>query len=230
MTRYYPILEKNLKRIRFDAIAGGIQKLTEEILTTLVSNAIGETGVTNVILGGGVFMNVKADSDLVKECISGNKQAFDLLVDRYKRQVFNVALRITNDYDDAAEITQTTFVKAFENLHTFDRTRKFFSWLYRIATNESINHLKSRKNLESLDENIASSEHTADKHFVDSEQDESIQQAIMQLNPEHRIVIVLCHFNNLSYKEISAILDIPTRTVKSRLFSARKNLRELLEQ
>ena len=175
-------------------------------------------------------MNVKADSDLVKDCISGNKQAFETLIERYKKQVFNVALRIINNYDDAVEITQTTFIKAFEKLHTFDKTRKFFSWLYRIATNESINYLKSRKNIESLDENLVSSEHNPEQHFAESEQDESIQQAIMRLTPEHRVVIVLCHFNNLSYKEIGTILDLPTRTVKSRLFSARRNLREILNQ
>ena len=175
-------------------------------------------------------MNVKADSDLVKDCISGNKQAFETLIERYKKQVFNVALRIINNYDDAGEITQTTFIKAFENLHTFDKTRKFFSWLYRIATNESINYLKSRKKTESLDEDLVSSEQNPEQRFAKSEQDESIQQAIMRLPPEHRVVIVLCHFNNLSYKEIGTILDLPTRTVKSRLFSARRNLRELLDQ
>lgn len=175
-------------------------------------------------------MNVKVDSDLVKDCISGNKQAFEVLIERYRKQVFNVALRIINNYDDAGEITQTTFIKAFENLHTFDRKRKFFSWIYRIATNEAINYLKSRKRVESLDENLVSSDHNPEQHIAESEQDESIQQAIMQLSPEHRVVVVLCHFHNLSYKEIGTILDIPIRTVKSRLFSARRNLKELLEQ
>src|SRR5574341_1617144 len=107
----------------------------------------------------------RSDSDLVTECLNGNKKAFEHLVDRYKRQVFNAALRIINNYDDAAEITQTVFIKAFENLHTFDTKRKFFSWLYRIATNESLNYLKAHRQFESLDEGHGSNEHSPETKF-----------------------------------------------------------------
>ncbi|MBI4427646.1 MAG: sigma-70 family RNA polymerase sigma factor [Ignavibacteriales bacterium] len=175
-------------------------------------------------------MSDKSDSALVKECLSGNKKCFEELVNRYQKPVFNVALRIINNYDDATEIAQTTFIKAFENLHTFDTKRKFFSWLYRIATNESLNYLKARKQHELLSDDHVSHERTPDQRFDEAETDEQLQNALMQLNQDYRIVLVLCHFHNLSYKEISSILDIPEKTVKSRLFSARKNLKELLER
>ena len=175
-------------------------------------------------------MNDKSDSVLVKECLAGDKKSFGQLVERYKKPVFNVALRIINNYDDAAEIAQTTFIKAFEYLHTFDTRRKFFSWLYRIATNESLNYLKARKQHEILNAEHVSYERTPYEKLDDAEADQQLQSALMQLNPDHRIVLVLCHFHNLTYKEISTILDVPEKTVKSRLFSARKNLKELLER
>ena len=173
-------------------------------------------------------MNDKSDSVLVKQCLSGDRRSFEVLVDRYQKPVFNVAFRIINNYDDAAEIAQTTFIKAFENLHTFDTKRKFFSWLYRIATNESLNYLKARKQHELLSDDHISHDRRPDEKFDDAESDQQLQSALLQLNPDYRIVLVLCHFHNLSYKEISAILDVPEKTVKSRLFSARKNLKELL--
>ncbi len=175
-------------------------------------------------------MNDKSDSALVKDCLSGNKKSFEELVERYTKPVFNVALRIINNYDDAAEIVQTTFIKAFENLHSFDTKRKFFSWIYRIATNESLNYLKARKQHDQLSEEHVSYEQTPAEKIDSEETDQQLQDALMQLSPDYRIVLVLCHFQNLSYKEIGSILDLPEKTVKSRLFSARKNLKGILER
>ena len=96
--------------------------------------------------------------------------------------------------------------------------------------NESLNYLKARKQHEILSAEHVSYERSPDEKVNDAEADQQLQSALMQLNPDHRIVLVLCHFHNLTYKEISAILDVPEKTVKSRLFSARKNLKELLER
>jgi RNA polymerase sigma-70 factor (ECF subfamily) len=172
----------------------------------------------------------RSDTDLVKACLTGDTKAYEELVDRYKRQVFNVALRIISNYDDAAEVAQTTFVKAFENLHSFDTRRKFFSWLYRIATNESLNYLKAHRRFETLSEEHETLQHSPEDTFDKAESDRDLQRALMQLNDDQRIVIVLCHFHNLSYKEIGAILDLSEKTVKSRLFTARKNLKEILKR
>ena len=89
----------------------------------------------------------KEDLDLawVNRCLDGDVEAFGNLVEKYQRPVFNVILRMVDSYEDASEISQQTFLKAFENLGRFRRERKFFSWIYRIAINESINHLNKRR-------------------------------------------------------------------------------------
>lgn len=171
------------------------------------------------------------DSDdilLVKECLEGNPKAFESLVDRYQKPVFNAALRILNGRDDAEEITQTSFVKAFENLSTFDPKYKFFSWLYRIAVNESLNFLSQRRHLDRLTVDIVSQEKTPEEAYDEDQMSLNIQDALMRLKLEYRIVTILKHFHDLSYKDISYILDLPEKTVRSRLFTARERLRTSL--
>ncbi|MGA3244717.1 MAG: sigma factor, partial [Bacteroidota bacterium] len=75
------------------------------------------------------------DKDLVKRCLSGDQKAFEILLERYQKPVFNIALRVLSNTDDAADVTQATFVKAYEKLNSYDNRYKFFSWLYRIAVN-----------------------------------------------------------------------------------------------
>ena len=173
-------------------------------------------------------MNERDDHTLVKETLEGNKRAFEVLVVRYQKPVFNAAFRIINDYNDAADVTQTVFLKAYRNLRSFNSQYKFFSWLYRIATNESLNYVKSRKQFDVLSDELESQEKTPDQSFDESETSETIQNALMGLSVEQRIVVVLCHFHDLSYKEMSYILEISEKKVKSRLFSARRTLRTIL--
>lgn len=175
-------------------------------------------------------MNERDDNSLVLETLEGNGRAFEVLVDRYQKPIYNVALRIIGDIDDAADVTQTVFLKVFQNLQSFNSQFKFFSWIYRIATNESLNFVKSRKQFDALSEDLQSDDKTPDESVHDSELEQTVQKALMGLTVDQRIVVVLCHFQNLSYREIGFILDIPEKTVKSRLFSARKTLRGLLQK
>ena len=100
-------------------------------------------------------MTEPEDSSLVSSCLKGNAGAFEILVERYQRQIFNAALRMVKDYDDARDLTQTAFVKAYERLDSFDPRHKFFSWIYRIVINEAINFLKWRRQHEALNSGIA---------------------------------------------------------------------------
>jgi len=84
----------------------------------------------------------QTDAELIVRCLNGSREAFGVLVDRYQRIVFNLALRMVRSYDDAEEIAQTVFVKAFEKIASFNPEHRFFSWIYRMTINESINHLK----------------------------------------------------------------------------------------
>lgn len=169
------------------------------------------------------------DASLVRSCIEGDRRAFEAILDRYERPVFNLVLRMLDDYEDARDLTQTVFVKAYQNLSSFDPDRRFFSWIYRIAMNESLNHLEKRARegggveLRSDDVRLSRS---GEQRAAAASRD--LYDALAQLKPEHRSVIVLKHIVGCSYHEMSAVLQIPEKTVKSRLFTAREQLRQTL--
>jgi len=149
-------------------------------------------------------------------------------VERYQKVIFNVAYRMTRDYDEAQDITQVAFVKAYENLERFKPTYKFFSWLYRIAINETLNRIKSAKKMTQLNPGILSEEKSPEETYGETELGEKIQDALMELEPAYRILIILRHFRGCSYQEIGSALEIPEKLVKSRLFTARQLLRSAL--
>ena len=168
------------------------------------------------------------DLTLVTESREGSTKAFEAIVDKYQRVIFNVALRMLGNYDDAQDITQVVFIKAYENLRTFNPKYKFFSWLYRIAVNEATNSLNLRKRNEPLVYDPVARDKNPEERYDDAELSRNIQKALMELNPDSRIVLVLKHFQDCSYREMSYILDIPEKTVKSRLFTARQLLGNIL--
>lgn len=168
------------------------------------------------------------DADLVQECRKGNRKAFEKLLDRYEKPVYNAAFRILCSYEDAMDVTQTVFLKAFENLDRFNPSFKFFSWIYRIAINESINLLNKRGNSESVSDELVSADRGPEAVAGNEQLRMDIQGALMSIKPEYRTVVVLKHIVGCSYQDISLILEIPEKTVKSRLFSARQLLRGLL--
>lgn len=170
------------------------------------------------------------DLELVRRCVKGDRNAFEGIVDRYQKVIFNLALRMVNSHADAEDITQTVFIKAYEKLDKFNFRHKFYSWLYRIAVNESLNHLARMRPNEKFSEATMSPEPGPDVRYEQTERNEHVRRSIMALQWDHRTVIVLRHFHDLSYEEIGRILDIPVKRVKSRLFSARDALRNLLIQ
>ena len=168
---------------------------------------------------------------LVQACLSGDSAAFGSLVDQYEGKLFNVALQITGSREDAMDATQAAFVKAYEKLHTFDPSYRFFSWIYRIAINESLNHVKRRGRESMLEGEIAVEATDPEQQVGDSEMWSAVVRAVRELKPEHRAVVVLRHLEGLSYREIADILGIGENKVKSRLFSARRLLRhKMLER
>jgi RNA polymerase sigma-70 factor (ECF subfamily) len=168
------------------------------------------------------------DIALVKQCLDGDVKAFEFLVDKYQKPIFNAALRICNDIDSAEDISQAAFIKAYENLESFNPKYKFFSWIYRIVINEALNFLNKTKNLQELNENIISKQKTPDLEFEETELSEQVRNALMHIEPNYRVLIELRHFQNFSYSEIGNILEIPEKTVKSRLYMARQALGKIL--
>lgn len=167
-------------------------------------------------------------AELVRQSVGGDTRAFEALVVAYQKPMFNVALRILNDYDDAADVTQTAFVKAFERLKQFDHKYKFYSWLYRITVNESLTFATGKERFEKLQEGIISPEKSADDLSSDNDTSRIVERTLMKLGADHRVVVVLSHFRELSYKEISDVLGISEKKVKSRLYTARQQLRRML--
>ena len=173
--------------------------------------------------------NDAEDRDLVRRTRAGETRAFGFLVDRYQKPVFNVALRISHDPVDAEDIAQTVFMKAYQKLESFDDTQRFFSWLYRIAINESINFSKRRRGYDEMEREPVAEQHSPEDHAMQKDVEERVGMALMYLKPEDRAIICLKHFQSFSYDEIGYILDIPDKTVKSRLFTARQRLKDVLE-
>ncbi len=169
-----------------------------------------------------------AEDEKIIMRIEFDRGAFEAIVEEYTKPVFNIAYRMVNDYEDAMDITQTTFMKAYEKRGSYDSRYKVFSWLYRIAVNESLNHIQKRKRESNLTYDPADRRLTPEQIMIQNETAGRVQNAIMDLGLDHRMVVVLKHFQHLSYAEIGTILDIPEKKVKSRLFSARHLLKEKL--
>lgn len=168
------------------------------------------------------------DDSLVRRCLSGDTGAFADIVSRYERPLYNVALRVLGNVEDARDATQAAFVKAWMNLGQFDRGRRLFSWLYRIALNESLNRLRARRQLQPLDERLADAGRAPEEGAEQYERRLQLERGLAQLTNEYREVLVLRHWLQLSYDEIADAIGVPAKTVKSRLFSARARLGEVL--
>lgn len=166
------------------------------------------------------------DNGLVQRTLGGDRNAFGALVERYQAQVFTIALRMVGDREEAEDVAQGVFLKAYEKLSTFDPKYKFFSWIYRIAHNESVNAIERRSKVQALDEGLES----ADGHAESPDLPEIVQKCLAKLDVHHRSVLVLKYVQDLPYEEIATILGVPAKTVKSRLFSARAVLREIMSR
>ncbi len=176
-----------------------------------------------------VYLQVSTEDEdgLIGRCLDGDRAAFEPLVERYHGPLFRVAARLLGDREEARDATQTAFLKAYQALASCDRQRKFFSWIYRILVNECLNTLRARRPMQALDQDLAAPAEKADA-VASAETRKRVRRALLELSTEQRDVIVLRHFAEMSYEQVAAALKIPEKTVKSRLFSARQRLCELL--
>ncbi len=157
-----------------------------------------------------------------------DRETFERIVREYDRKIFNAVYRLVDNYEDAMDITQIVFLKAYEKYNLYDPTFKLFSWLYKIAVNESINHIKSRKRTVQLDHRLESMERNPEENVLHGKMIDRLQEALHTLKLDYRVVVVMKYFLELSYNDISDLLDIPVKTVKSRLFTARGLLKNIL--
>jgi len=181
---------------------------------------------------------MEGEREIIQKWKKGDKSAFELLVRRYMTEAYYTALGFTANREDARDLSQDAFVKAFEARDRFDAEKPFFPWFYRILKNHCLNFLKRRtKGHESLyfedqpgKERYASSTPSPLEKLETAERHRILRAAIDRLSVEHKEVIMLKNFKGCSYAQISELLDIPIGTVMSRLYYARKLLKEMILQ
>jgi RNA polymerase sigma-70 factor (ECF subfamily) len=179
-----------------------------------------------------------SDLDLVKSAALGREEDFEALVIRYQRQIVNYIFRIIGDYDAALDVTQETFIKVYNSLDKYSTEYKFSTWLYRIAHNAAIDHLR-RNSVQSQSIETENADGTyqlqlecsqpgPEKLRERSEWRAELQDVVSCLPASYRELIVLRHSRELSYDEIAEVTGLPLGTVKNRLFRAREMMREIL--
>ena len=174
-------------------------------------------------------MGENVDAARVRDCLAGDPQAFAALVQQYEKPVYNVALRMLRNPEDARDIAQSVFLKAWQNLSSYDPKYKFYSWIYRMAINESLNILRSHgRDAEPVDERLPAEDAGPLDLLAAGQGREAVLAAVRRLKPEHRSVIVLHYFVDLPYEDIADVLEVDAKTVKSRLYSARQVLKDQL--
>jgi RNA polymerase sigma-70 factor, ECF subfamily len=174
-------------------------------------------------------MSENVDAARVRDCLAGDPQAFTALVEQYEKPVYNVALRMLRNPEDARDIAQSVFLKAYQNLSNYDPQYKFYSWIYRMAINESLNVLRVRgRNAGPVDERLPEDGAGPFELLADDQKCEWVLDVVDRLKPEHRAVIVLRYFADRNYEDMGEILGIDAKTVKSRLYTARQLLKEQL--
>lgn len=181
-------------------------------------------------------MDREIELKLVQRVVSGDMEAFSSLVLAYEKQVFNIALRMVGNREDAEDISQESFIKAYNSLSNFRGDASFSSWLFRIVSNTCLDHLRKIKNRQTLSLSTENEDEETEEYDIADESfspeellekkltKESIQRGLEELSEEHRTVLVLREIQGLSYDEIAQVLEIESGTVKSRIARARKKL------
>lgn len=184
-----------------------------------------------------------ADFEIVRRVQAGDVAAFDGLIKKYRERLYGVVYNLTSNREDAADLTQDAFIKAFQSIHRFSGKSSFFTWLYRIAVNSTISHLRKNRlrsffSLESVDaeEPVARDviEALTDKSGVDRdsyvrELQEKLNAAMHKLSIKHRTVVTLFEIDGLSHQEIAEVMDCSVGTVRSRLHYAKQLLQAELQ-
>jgi RNA polymerase sigma-70 factor (ECF subfamily) len=176
------------------------------------------------------MMDTRDEAECVRLALNGDRRSFEMLVHSYERVVYTAAYRMLGNPDDARDVTQNVFLKAYRNLRSFDPSHRFFSWIYRITLNESLNALRQRRPRQELDDRMPSNELGPDAEAHGAQLRDTLQAAMLELSEDYRQAIMLRHFLHRSHQEMSELLGIPEKTVKSRLYTARQLLAKALRR
>jgi RNA polymerase sigma-70 factor, ECF subfamily len=183
----------------------------------------------------------QADLDLVRRVQNGDALAFRALFDRYNRRVFAVALGVVKNQDDALDVMQEAFIKVHKHIGSFQGTSSFYTWMYRIVMNLAIDQVRRGRKVVDFDERLNRDDAAGDgallpvvtgedpsEDLTRQELSAKIQAALEQLPEYHRAVIMLREVEEMSYEDMSRVLNVPKGTIMSRLFHARRKMQEQL--
>jgi RNA polymerase sigma-70 factor (ECF subfamily) len=164
------------------------------------------------------------DADLIRQAARGNVEAYNLLVSRWEKRVYNYLLRLTRNREDALDLTQDVFLKAYQNLRKLDDPARFAPWLYRIAHNEAFSMFRKRRpegDAEEVEPEITETQITVGGSPVfPIELSLAVESALGRLSPDQREAVVLKIYQGFKFEEMSEVLGCPVSTVKSRLYTA----------
>jgi RNA polymerase sigma-70 factor (ECF subfamily) len=168
---------------------------------------------------------------LVGRYLDGDMSAFETLMSRHERQVYGLCLRFVKNRDDALDLTQEVFIKAFESLGAFRGQARFRTWVYRIAVNHCINHVrKHSKHFVEVEESTLSVSPCPDRRILEDQRREIVRELVEALPPKQKAILQLRMNENLSYEEIAGILGRSVSTVKSSIFFALDKLQKMVEE
>jgi RNA polymerase sigma-70 factor (ECF subfamily) len=171
------------------------------------------------------------DFTLVERYANGDMAAFDELMIRYERQIYRLCYRFTSNPDDARDLAQEVFIKAFEHLTDFRREASLKTWLYRIATNHCINHVKSNsQQFVEVTESVRQTDSTAHAELEEKEKRERFRLLVTKLPPKQRAILELRINEELSYEEIAKMSNRSVSTIKASVFFALEKLRKLVKE
>lgn len=169
------------------------------------------------------------DREAVEACQGGEREAFDRLVERYQRDVYRLCYRYVNNHEDANDMAQEVFIKAYRALGRFRGDSSFSTWLYRIAVNTCLNFRASRRPPgEELPEGLADASEAVGEQLEREEQARRVREAVRRLPEKQRATLILKIYNDLTHQEVAVILGSTVGTVKANLFHALGNLRRIL--
>lgn len=171
------------------------------------------------------------EAAIIKRAQEGDIGAFSELVTLYKKLIYNLCLRMLGDRDEAEDAAQETFIRIYRSLKTYNWESKFSTWAMKIASNLSIDFIRKRKaQMVPIDDYDFTDGSTPENTYIASETRKDIKKAVQGLPEKYRMIIIYYHFMNLSYQEISDILNEPMSIVKNRLYRARRMLRESMNE
>jgi len=172
-----------------------------------------------------------ADNLAVEQYLAGDMTAFDELMIRYERQIYRICYRFVNNRDDAMDLAQEVFIKAFEHLGNFRRESSMKTWLYRIAMNHCINHVKKNaREFVEITESIGSTNASVHADMVEREQREQFRRLVKKLPPKQKAILEMRIHEQLSYEEIATMSGRSISTIKASVFFALEKLRKLVKE